>query len=544
MLSSIPMLKNSSRCLWFLLSFLLSACSGGGGGSTSTAPAVAATYTIGGSIAGLSSGSSLALQVNSGDTLIASSNGSFEFSTPLVSGTAYTVSVSKQPPAQTCAVTGGSGSSISANLSDIAVVCGASTETVLYNFNASPTAAVVTQTAPIVGNDGNFYGATIAVPNTYIMGSVTGQIYKMTPSGLMTNLYSFSGNVSGPSIDGSYPSSLIQGSDKNFYGTTAYGGVNGAGTFFKIDSNGNETVLYSFGGSADDGQIPESVMQGQDGNFYGVTQSGGVNGQNRCTSSIELTANTYTCRAYGNGTLFKITQSGAESVVYSFGAYAGDAISPTTIMQTSDGNFYGISGGGANGSLTCLANQLCSNGDGSVYKFTSGGTESVLYSFGSFSNDGTQPMSLIQGSDGNFYGLTLQGGANVSVQLFQAGGGTLFKITSTGTETVIYSFGSSPTDGYQPVSILQAGDGNFYGTTISGGGAFSNFSGFPQGTLFKVTSDGAESVLYTFGASDSDTMSPSGLVVGPNGSFYGVGGWVTSSTNVFAPATFFVYGQN
>jgi uncharacterized repeat protein (TIGR03803 family) len=128
------------------------------------------------------------------------------------------------------------------------------------------------------------------------------------------------------------------------------------------------------------------------------------------------------------------------------------------LVQGRDGNFYGTTTGGGN------ASSSCPQGCGAVFKITPLGVETVLYSFGSSPNDGQEPGGLILGSDGNFYGVTGGGGTN--------GYGTAFTITSLGVETVLYSFGSMPDDGLFPSApLFQGSDGNFYGTTVRGGAA-------------------------------------------------------------------------
>jgi uncharacterized repeat protein (TIGR03803 family) len=227
---------------------------------------------------------------------------------------------------------------------------------------------------------------------------------------------------------------VIQGSDSNLYGTTPVGGANGGGTFFKVTPGGVETVLYAFGASTSDGAGPSSLIQGSDGNFYGITSQSGEN---------------------GGGTLFKVTPGGVESVLYAFGASRSDGARPSSLIQGSDGNFYGTTGGGG------------ASGDGTVFKVTPGGVETVLYAFGASSSDGIGPNSLIQGSDGNFYGTTGGGGANT--ENGNLGDGTIFKVTPGGVETVLYSFGASSSDGVGPVGLIQGSDGYFYGTTSEGG---------------------------------------------------------------------------
>jgi len=353
----------------------------------------------------------------------------------------------------------------------------------------------------ILGTDGNFYGTTswggaYAGPN----GTGLGTVFKMMPGVSETVLHSFSGyNANNPSAsDGSGPAaSLVLGTDGNFYGTTPGGGAYNKGTVFKITPAGVETVLYSFSGynssnpPASDGAGPAaSLILGTDGDFYGTTEYGGAYG-----SSVG-----------GYGTVFKITPGGSETVLHSFSGYnssnpsASDGANPTaSLILGADGNFYGTTVlGGAHGPNIGL---------GTIFKITPNGTESVFYSFDSYPGDGAGPAaSLILGSDGNFYGTTEYGGN---------GDGTVFKITPAGSETVLYSFlGGS--DGYYPLaSLLQGSDGNFYGTTEYGGT-------YSSGTIFKVTPSGSETVLYSFGSQTGDGGNISaGLILGSDGGLYG-----------------------
>lgn len=340
------------------------------------------------------------------------------------------------------------------------------TETVLYSFGNSGDGQNP-QASLIQASDGNFYGTTDA-------GGATGEgtVFEITPAGVETVLHSF-----GNSGDGDHPQAgLIQGSDGNFYGTTYDGGANDDGTVFKITPAGMETVLYSFGSSGDGYTPAGGLIQGSDGNFYGTTSSGG---------------------AHSFGTVFKITPGGAETVLYSFGANGdGDADEPFAgLIQGSDGNFYGTT---ALGGLTSA---------GTVFKITPAGAETVLYSFANGkANDGQHPRGLIQGSDGNFYGTTNAGGANSR--------GTVFEITPSGTETVLHSFGSG-SDGQNPdTGVIQGSDGNFYGTTQNGGAN-------GDGTVFQVTAAGLETVLYSFGSSGDGRGPQAGVIQGSDGNFYG-----------------------
>jgi uncharacterized repeat protein (TIGR03803 family) len=359
-------------------------------------------------------------------------------------------------------------------------------ETVVYSFGASNTDGQGPQAGLIQGADGNFYG-------TCSTGGVwdEGTVFNVTPAGMETQLYSFVG----PPNDSANPAAvLIKGADGNFYGTTVFGGANGGGTddgsVFKITPAGAETMLHSFGASATDGINPMAgLLLGTDGNFYGTTEDGGAH-----------------CSADGTacGTVFKITPAGVETILYSFGATRTDGNTPQAgLIEGTDGNFYGTTTlGGA-------------HGGGTVFKITLAGVETVLYSFGATSTDAFEPRAgLILGSDGNFYGTTYAGGAHQQ-------SGTVFKITPTGLETLLYSFGATSTDAALPVaSLIQGADGNFYGTTSSGG--TNGVVALTAGTVFRVTPAGVETVLHSFGTSSTDGAEPEGaLIQDADGNLYG-----------------------
>jgi uncharacterized repeat protein (TIGR03803 family)/probable HAF family extracellular repeat protein len=338
----------------------------------------------------------------------------------------------------------------------------------------------------IRGSDGNFYGTTLD------------SVFKITPAGVETVLHMY---VSADFANGRDYSDLIQGSDGNFYGTAQTGGnwggvgnVGGSGTVFKLTPSGQFTVLHAFDYKGGDGAEPlGGVTQGSDGNFYGTTSTGG---------------------AHGNGTVFKITSSGVHTVLYSFGAVNNDAAHPSSrLTQGPDGGFYGTTPDGG------------AYGKGTVFKITSAGAETVLYSFGTVKGGGANPRArLIQGSDGYFYGTTSQGGENNT--------GMVFKINALGSSGgTLYSFAPSGSgDGATPLAdLMQDSNGNLYGTTSEGGA-------YNRGTVFKITSSGMESVLYSFGASvyNSDGFTPrAGVTQGADGNLYGttsVGGKLIGGT--------------
>ncbi len=339
-------------------------------------------------------------------------------------------------------------------------------ETSLYSFTGGLDGG---SPGPLTFSGGTYYGTS-----TYGGKYSYGTVFSVTPDGIETVLHAFTGsNGTKSSVDGANPyGGVTLGIDGNLYGTTFSGGQYGVGSVYKITPTGAETTLYSFTGdggvtgSTDGGYPVAGLVQGKDGNFYGTTEGGGANQQ---------------------GTVFKVTPAGAETLVYAFGASRTDAAGPqAALILGSDGNLYGTTLGGGE------------HGQGTVFRVTPAGAETVLYSFtGSTGNngppDGEQPTAaLVQGPDGNFYGTTNAGGANQY--------GTAFKLTPAGTETWVYSFsgdnglfnGTNAVDGAQPqIGLTQGNDGNFYGTTIQGGA-------YSKGTVFKITPTGIESMLYSF----------------------------------------------
>ena len=310
------------------------------------------------------------------------------------------------------------------------------------------------------------------------------------PAQTLTVLANFNG------MDGATPHGMVQGADGNFYGTTEEGGGScGCGTVFKVTPGGVLTDLYNFDivhGAAPVG----SLVQATDGNLYGTTTSGG-------TSTA--------CMGFGCGTVFKITPGGALTTVYSFSG--PDGSNPSWLMQASDGNFYGTTAEGAS--------QTCKAGCGTVFQLTPGGTLTTLHTFNGADGDG--PVGLLQASDGNLYGTTGLGGAGPSC----AGGcGTVFKLSLGGALTTLYSFGTSGfTDGWTPSFLMQANDGNFYGTTSNGGNTTEMEGGITTGvgTIFKITAGGALTTLYEFTLAGGAFPSY-GLVQANDGNLYGATG--------------------
>jgi uncharacterized repeat protein (TIGR03803 family) len=282
----------------------------------------------------------------------------------------------------------------------------------------------------IQASDGNFYGVTYSGANSqfcpYYNGNGCGTVFKITPAGTLSTLYKF---CSQPNCtDGFWPAAgLVQGTDGNFYGTTAAGGntsaggfcsTGGCGTVFKITPTGAVTTLYRFGG--DDGSYPYAgLVQARNGNFYGTASAGGPD---------------------DGGTIFSMTPNGTLTTLYGFCSQPNctDGGSPETgLIQGSDGNFYGTTLYGG----TCL--QSC----GTVFKVTPSGTLTTLHYFND--TDGSEPYGgVIQVADGNLYGTTLSGGSGTGCG--SAGCGVVFELELNPTTLAVSNVGSgniTSTDG-------------------------------------------------------------------------------------------------
>ncbi len=348
--------------------------------------------------------------------------------------------------------------------------------------------------ALIKGNDGNYYGMTFA-GGTYNFGT----IFNITPAGIVTVLHHFNGVTDGANPTGS----LTLGVDGNFYGLTNIGGANQYGTIFKLTAAGVFSVIRSFSYGTDGANPNGQMVIALDGNFYGITRRGG---------------------STGNGTIFKLTPAGVFTVIKTLSAIAAidGAYCYGSLAAGIDGNLYGsTSGGGTNGNGTIFKvtpagvytvlrqiNQLTDGysnrnglvqaadgflygtnyaggkyGHGTIYKISAAGIFSVLRHL-AYATDGSGPaVSLVIGTDGNFYGMNKSGGA--------FNNGTIFKITPAGIYTVLRSLKSATDGGFPFGSLLKGIDGNFYGMTSEGG---TNFFG----TAFKITPTGVFTLLTSF----------------------------------------------
>jgi uncharacterized repeat protein (TIGR03803 family) len=330
-------------------------------------------------------------------------------------------------------------------------VTSSGTLTTLHSFGGTPGAALA------LAANGDFYGPT----NNG--GTGLGDIFKITPGGKFSDLYDFC-SLTG-CLDGENPKGVVQARSGNLYGTTPYGGTDFLGTVYKLTQSGTLTTLHSFGGP--DGSFPASALiQATNGNFYGTTIQGGSN-----TSCAGGGSN-------GCGTVFAMTPSGTLTTLHSFSGTDGQPGYGGALIEATDGNFYGTTDSGGTGTSPLR----CPFGCGTVYRISPAGKFATLYNFCSQRkcSDGAVPnASLVQGTDGNFYGTTLYGGNST-------GNGTLFKITPQGVLTTLYDFCTQQqcADGAGPeAALVQATDGTFYGTTANGG--LNSNPGW--GTIFRLS---------------------------------------------------------
>ena len=357
---------------------------------------------------------------------------------------------------------------------------------------------------------GNFYASCTR-------GGATdkGALIQITPAGTQITLHSFSdGSVPN---DGIVPNGVIFGNDGNLYGTTFQGGAAGnMGTVFGISPQGTEAILHRFndGSVAGDGQLPGGKLTlGADGSFYGTTSQGGNSPKN-------------------SGTFFKITPQGSLTILHNFpdDMVANDGRVPYgKLIQSREGDFYGTTYDGGSSAFFTI-------GYGSIFRMTPSGTVTILHGFGdgSVPNDGQNPQTgLVQDLNGCLYGTTNNGGI--------AGQGTIFSLTQAGQYTVLHSFGdgtvandaSTPTPVWSTStsSLLEGPDGNYYGVTEFGG--YANL-----GALFQINPSGAITIMHSFGDGTigNEGFYPAGdLLMGMDGNIYGM----TGAGGVYGNGTLF-----
>ncbi|MGO9085676.1 MAG: choice-of-anchor tandem repeat GloVer-containing protein [Candidatus Sulfotelmatobacter sp.] len=340
---------------------------------------------------------------------------------------------------------------------------------------------------PVQGIDGDFYGMTGGG------GIGCGTVFKMTPPGALATLYNFQGASDGCNPDGG----LMLATSGDIYGSTTNAGNSGGGTLFRVSPSGTLTTAHEFN-YTDGGNTNSALAEAPDGIFYGTTVNGG---------------HSISC-CDGGGVIFQMTPAGAYSVLHFFDFSDGWDPQDATLIEATDGSFYGETAGGGSSSN-------CSNGCGTIFKVGPLGVYAVLHSF--VGTDGYAPLGgLIQATDGNFYGTTYYGGAYDN--------GTVFRISAQGAHTTLHSFNG--TDGAHPRGrLVQATDGKFYGTTY-GGGANG------EGTVFEITVGGKLTTLHAFDGTDGSEIN-SGLSQGTNGTFYGItsGGGTSGDGTIFSLST-------
>ena len=377
----------------------------------------------------------------------------------------------------------------------------------LYTFTGIPDGANVWNDL-LLDVNGTLYGTT-AVGGVYGCGTV----YKLDSKGTETVLYSFTGGA-----DGCLPeSNVLQDWQGNLYGVALFGGNLGAtnciddggcGVVYKLDTKGNETVLYTFTGGAD-GNIPQGLNMDWAGNLYGITLSGGntsypnfppgagvvykldtrghfavlytfTGGADGAVPNdyltLDLAGNIYGvtlaggnlahCPGCGSGTVFKLNQRGKLTTLYTFTGLTDGSEADGPLVLDVWGNLYGATTLG--GDLTCNSGSGC----GVVYKLTTAGKYSVLHTFTGTSDGAEPPMGLTGDLFGNLYGVTQWGGNSADCPWAAPnppGCGTVFKLDARGHFTVLYTFTGS-TDGAAPGSTpIMDWQGNLYGNTLYGG---------------------------------------------------------------------------
>ena len=320
-------------------------------------------------------------------------------------------------------------------------------ETALYRFRGG--ADGFAPAAGLLDVNGDLFGTTSAGGGGSNCGGGCGTVFKLAPNGAHSVIYRFKGV-----LDGATPLAGLIDVGGVLYGTTASGGARkaacfpGCGTVFRVNSDGtSEKVIYRFKAGADGAQ-PIASLIAANGVLYGTTEYGGTR--------------TKFC-ATGCGTIFSVTPSGAEKVLYRFkyAPHAPDGANPSAALIAGGGTFYGTTLGGGTGGL------------GTVFSVTTGGAEHVLQSFTCCTKGprGSFPLGRLTAVNGALFSTTRGGGTY--------GVGTVFKITTSGAETLLYSFKGKP-DGAGPQAGLLELNGTLYGTTADGGS-------HGEGTVFEIT---------------------------------------------------------
>jgi uncharacterized repeat protein (TIGR03803 family) len=337
-------------------------------------------------------------------------------------------------------------------------------ESVLYSFKGTPDGQ--NAKGGVVERSGVLYGTTQG-GGKYGGGT----FFKITTSGKETVLHSF-GN---PGYYGPYAGVIYVAANDMFYGTTLDGGTGtcgtsglGCGTVFSVTPSGKETVLHSFQGGQD-GHFPTGSLLYSNGKLYGTTELGGGGGGSLCGSSDP-----------GCGTIFSVSTSGTEKVLYSF-TDGADGAYPDGGLIDVNGTRYGMAGGGGGGG--------CSGGCGTIFSLSASGAFDAIHSFQGPPNDGASPWGNLTNVKGVLYGTTDQGGASTACAVVSGttGCGAIFRVTTSGKEDMLYSFEGSPDGAWANTTLLYM-KGVLYGTTIFGGsGSCTRAAGNGCGTVFSLS---------------------------------------------------------
>ena len=321
----------------------------------------------------------------------------------------------------------------------------------------------------VQGRNGQLFGGADS-----FTGSTYGTVFQLSTRGMLGFSHTFD------STDGAQPAGLTLATDGNLYGVARYGGTSNSGVLYRLSPNGTYTILHEFSGGSDGGNPIASPVEATDGSIYGVAMG-----------SFVLAS-----------TLYRYTpQSGSFATVYTFDEAHGQYA--TYLIQGSDGSLYGTAVWGGNSQC------------GTAFKITTSGTPLWAYSFPCGAG-GYNPQMLLQAADGSFYGVAENGGGCQYC-------GTIFKSDNEGHVSTLYSLPPILVHGQNPAILLQATDGNLYGVTYAGGQ-------FSDGTVFKMTTSGTYTVLYSL---DSATTggSPTGMMQHTNGLLYGTAGVGGTSGN-------------
>ncbi|HEX4160364.1 MAG TPA: choice-of-anchor tandem repeat GloVer-containing protein [Rhizomicrobium sp.] len=319
-------------------------------------------------------------------------------------------------------------------------------------------------------NSGNFYGITSNGGNDNV-----GVVYEVTASGSGTVLHSFSGGA-----DGEYPyGPLLRDKKSNLYGTTNSGGTHGNGVVYKIDSAGNETIIYAFAGGTSDGCNPyQGLIMDKKHNLYGTT---------------------YGCGASGLGTVFELAPGGKETVLHSFAGGAKDGSDPSFyghLLMDKAGDLYGVTqeGGAAN--------------DGVLYRLNGKSKLKVLHGFAGGAADGCYSTGTVATDKaGNYYGSTYGCGARNY--------GIVWEVNSKGAETVLHDFAGGTADGCNTVAgvVLDWKDDIYGNTSLCGASG--------QGTVWELGNTGTLTLLHSFAGGADGSVAYGELLRTAKGELYG-----------------------